>query len=217
MHGKKQCNFVCASNVRCSSKLCNNKRSEHIPNTHKLYHFKIENQRPMSFPSVLVIVCGFVYSLMFCVVAHLDGIDGVRSFLSGSESFLRRLIYEYLAEVCRALEDLLPKVLLVIMQCAYLVASSIMFVSDRLSSMTDYIIRESASLAPIVIFTFFVCSLIWNYEEAKECIVAVVEIIGTFLAAVFSIVNDPSKLATAVLLLSFPQILSILQVALLKA
>ena len=171
----------------------------------------------MGFSSVLVIACGFVYSLMFCVVAHLDGIDGVRSFLSGSENFLRRLIYEYLAKLGRVIEDFLPKVLLVMMQCAYLVASSILFVSDRLSSMTDYIIRESSSLAPIVIFAFCICSLIWNYEEAKECIVAIVELVGTVLAAVFSIVNDPSKLATAVLLLSFPQFLSILQVALLKA
>ncbi len=171
----------------------------------------------MGFPSVFVIVCGFVYALMFCVVAFLDGIDGVRSFLSGSESFPRRLIYEYLAEMCRVLEDFLPKVLLVIMQCAYLVASSIMFLSERLSSMTDYVIREEASIAPIVMFVFCICSLIWNYEEVKEFLVAVLDVVGNFLAAVFSIVNKPSKLVTVVLLLILPQFLYILQVALLKA
>lgn len=170
----------------------------------------------MGFPSVFVIVCGCVYSLMFCVIAYLDGIDGVKSFLSGSDSFLRRVVYEYSAELCRIIDNSLPKILRVTLRCGDLVASSIMFLSNRLSATAEFVIRESSAIAMIVMFVFCICSLIWNYEEVKGFLVAVIELVKGVLGALFSIVNDPAKLSEVVMLLLFPQFLFILLAVLMK-
>jgi len=58
--------------------------------------------------------------------------------------------------------------------------------------------------------------MVYNYNEVRGFLLAILEIVGSFLAAVFSIINDPSKLASVVLLMIFPQFLYILRAVLMK-
>jgi len=170
----------------------------------------------IGFPSILVIVCGSIYSLMFCVVAYLEGKDGVKNFLVGSEAFVQRLAFEHTVKVFQVLDEFLPKMLLSVERCGGMVGSGIMFLSDRFSAVAQFIINESATLALIILFLFSMFAMAYNYNEVRGFLLAILEIVGSFLAAVFSIINDPSKLASVVLLMIFPQFLYILRAVLMK-
>lgn len=170
----------------------------------------------IGFPSILVVVGGSIYSLVFCVVAYLEGKDGVRNFLVGSEAFIQRLAFEHTVKALQIMDEFLPRMLLSVERFGRMVASSILFLSDRFGAVAQFIISESATIAMIILFVFFMFSMVYNYTEVRGFLLAILDIVGGFLAAVFSIINDPSKLASVVLLMIFPQFLYILRAVLMK-
>lgn len=158
----------------------------------------------MSFLSLLVLVAGFIYSLMFCVVAYLEGKEGVHAFLSGSEQFLHRLLSEHLMIYVAAVHDAFPQFL---ERYGELSRSAIMFLSERMSITTQFVLDELFPISIAVMFVFGIFSTIYNYEEVKIVVGAVLYVVGSFLAALFCILNDPAKLACIVLVGFFWQVL----------
>lgn len=108
----------------------------------------------LGFPSILVIVCGSIYSLTFCVVAYLEGKDGVKSFLVGSEAFIQRLACEHTVKVLQILDEFLPRMLLGVERCGGMVGSSLMFLSDRFSAVAHF----NNSRADHSVLVFNVCN-----------------------------------------------------------